>query len=1363
MQAVCAAKAASNAGKARVEAPRVSVGRAGGTTLRPMPADSTLFKPPSSSPPLRANPVCDARSCAPGQTAMPVVPSPWRQGPDPDRGLADDKRWPASGCAVAPTEEGVMRTLCVLVLALTISFSTSPVAARSFSSAPGGGDGDALPVSTANHTVNNVQTTVTDVGAYGYVDPQGWQPRGLGFRFMGLPNALFHGGLVYGTAPNAVSDAAYGSDDNGATRPFNFRSIATMETGGTPQITQYTCSAFDDSDFDVTPLGLNTQQATYAWAGDSYVVIDLTITATNALSGLCIGLYTDWDIGNWADNRVGWDELRRLGTMWGPGGSDPNYYGIQLLSHPASGYRAVDVQAYMWPGFEDAEKFTFFSGFVTSDLAGDWANMISCGPFNLPAGGSVRVGFAMLAGASQAELQAQADQAQARWNAGIITPCPPVVADFSADPRHGPVPLSVHFHDLSSSNATSWRWDFDGDGEFEATEQNPIHLYDEPGVYDVTLVASNAGSADTLTKYDYITVTTEACPFVTDFENYQGGLGFGFPLVPQFGWYLPGTGSVDFNVYHYVGNALGIPNNPTGGGPFGKFIGGREPPSICRVQHDIVFPNTRWELAFDMCASELGGGFMGEGAPEAWYQRVGARADSLQFYFMVYDSAGAQVIPVFPGPAWRDLRAMNWYRSSMTVDFAANRITEVSLRDITGGGATITVNPVGWYLKGGAEGSTAPVTAFRFFADGTFAVDNLSIGDSVVAGFVGDPVSGRAPLDVQFTDTSLGSPTQWAWDFENDGRVDATTRNPDHTYTSPGLYSVSLTASNENSSDTRLRANYIEVLPPYADTVAVFPTAILSGDPAGVPVGFAGRDSLGAVSLFLDYDSSKLNFVGIESRVPDETFSGGIVGGRISVQWFDETGGFDPILPEEGDTLFTILVTPATALDTTRVTFDRNQSLIANRVGNALPDVFWRDQSPFGDVYINVGSVVSGRVGYYWLDRAVPRAVLSMGPPNPDVLSDAEGSYAFLPYPVGNYVLNIAKTDDTGGINSLDAIKVIRHSIGAEPLNNPYRLIAANVNGDAFINALDAIKIVRAAVGLEGLVTGDWKFVPDSLVFQPLNGNMPNQNFISIRMGDVNGDWTPSVGLAGVAGDVGRVPKLVISLSLPDTTVAPQPDSVRVPVRVREFNGIGAISLRIAVTDSVLQYRGLVSNVAGVSFTSNLVGNEIRIEWYDGTGGANPISIGNGTMLTLRFGIVGQAGEESPLDFTGQSMIGNAVGDPIQGVVFIDGRCRIAASGSVAEGQAVPSFQLFDASPNPFAGEASIAYELAREERVRLSVFNIRGELVRVLVDEWEGAGRHLAQWRVVDSAERRVPSGVYFIRLEAGRSVETRSVTVIR
>jgi PKD repeat protein len=73
------------------------------------------------------------------------------------------------------------------------------------------------------------------------------------------------------------------------------------------------------------------------------------------------------------------------------------------------------------------------------------------------------------------------------------------------------------------------------------------------------------------------------------------------------------------------------------------------------------------------------------------------------------------------------------------------------------------------------------------------------------ASFTANPSSGDAPLAVTFTDTSTGGPTSWAWDFTDDGTVDATTQNAAHTYTAAGTYTARLTVSNTNGTSSTTR------------------------------------------------------------------------------------------------------------------------------------------------------------------------------------------------------------------------------------------------------------------------------------------------------------------------------------------------------------------------------------------------------------------------------------------------------------------------------------------------------------------------------------------------------------------------------
>jgi PKD repeat protein len=83
-----------------------------------------------------------------------------------------------------------------------------------------------------------------------------------------------------------------------------------------------------------------------------------------------------------------------------------------------------------------------------------------------------------------------------------------------------------------------------------------------------------------------------------------------------------------------------------------------------------------------------------------------------------------------------------------------------------------------------------------------------------VANFVGTPTSGTTPLTVSFTDNSTNTPTSWSWNFGDSSSVNATVKNPVHTYSSAGTYTVSLTATNSAGSSTFTRSNYITVTSP---------------------------------------------------------------------------------------------------------------------------------------------------------------------------------------------------------------------------------------------------------------------------------------------------------------------------------------------------------------------------------------------------------------------------------------------------------------------------------------------------------------------------------------------------------------------
>jgi PKD repeat protein len=119
-------------------------------------------------------------------------------------------------------------------------------------------------------------------------------------------------------------------------------------------------------------------------------------------------------------------------------------------------------------------------------------------------------------------------------------------------------------------------------------------------------------------------------------------------------------------------------------------------------------------------------------------------------------------------------------------------------------------NPVHTYQKEGTYWVSLDVsfvlgkdleTGKPFEASSSY-IKQITVTGPVKASFTADPVEGPVPLKVRFTDTSVGNPTEWNWNF-GDGKT-STERNPSHTYSVHNTkgYPVKLTITAQGSTDS---------------------------------------------------------------------------------------------------------------------------------------------------------------------------------------------------------------------------------------------------------------------------------------------------------------------------------------------------------------------------------------------------------------------------------------------------------------------------------------------------------------------------------------------------------------------------------
>lgn len=248
--------------------------------------------------------------------------------------------------------------------------------------------------------------------------------------------------------------------------------------------------------------------------------------------------------------------------------------------------------------------------------------------------------------------------------------------------------------------------------------------------------------------------------FNDNFESESGSaagtlLTNGFGGGGQNGWYNPVSGSVDGFVFSYSGNAWGFANNPEGGNQFlGMDVLTAQ--GANRAQHDLTFGGGVWTLSYDFngnfngtppAADNLGSISLQPSTTNNAFQTIfqwtnpvdhSANADAFNAnigWAGAGGSTGGAFTFTSPGTAFQSLSLNHWYHMSVSWDFDTNQILSTSIRDITAGGTTTTidVSANGWYLSGGANnvlGQAAP-TGIRLFASGSagdlMGYDNVNV------------------------------------------------------------------------------------------------------------------------------------------------------------------------------------------------------------------------------------------------------------------------------------------------------------------------------------------------------------------------------------------------------------------------------------------------------------------------------------------------------------------------------------------------------------------------------------------------------------------------------------------------------------
>jgi len=199
--------------------------------------------------------------------------------------------------------------------------------------------------------------------------------------------------------------------------------------------------------------------------------------------------------------------------------------------------------------------------------------------------------------------------------------------------------------------------------------------------------------------------------------------------------------------------------------------------------------------------------------------------------------------------------------------------------------------------------------------------------------------------------------------------------------------------------------------------------------------------------------------------------------------------------------------------------FDFNAPVITNEVWNTVFDTVLR-----GTVIIS-GAILTES------GLPVPGVeVMLAGTATDSMVTTADGLYGFETESGGNYIVTPSKNNDTvvaNGVTAYDILLMRRHLLAIGALPSPYKIIAAaevSANGDTVITTQDIVHLRSLILGNSTALPGNrlWQFVSSDYIFTdtmhpfPFNktrtytniiSSQSNQNFIGIKLGDVNESW----------------------------------------------------------------------------------------------------------------------------------------------------------------------------------------------------------------------------------------------------------------
>ena len=375
------------------------------------------------------------------------------------------------------------------------------------------------------------------------------------------------------------------------------------------------------------------------------------------------------------------------------------------------------------------------------------------------------------------------------------------------------------------------------------------------------------------------------------------------------------------------------------------------------------------------------------------------------------------------------------------------------------------------------------------------------------------------------------------------------------------------------------------------------------------------------------------------------------------------------------------------------------------------------------------------------------------------------GRFGFSAIPgCGSKSIRLNKEDNhDNGLSTLDLILVQKHILNRDPLDSPYKLLAADVDMSGSVSTLDLIKMRKVILSIDLTLNNEtsWLFIPEHFEFtdrdDPFldvlptevtlssNGSAYSQNFIAVKLGDVNNSANPNTSTQAV-NVAPRSQNMHLQL---DNIELQAGEQYNIQVKAGGLTSIAGYQMGLRFNPTAIevvdiQANGL-SNMSEANFAILNREGLIANSWNTTDGEAKAIKAGE-RLFTLSIIAKTTAKLNEVLQLDSRSIQAEAYGANLNTKGIELGFSNIVET----------NFALFQNQPNPFGESTQINFYLPAADRVDLTIFDASGRVVLQRNNNFQ-AGQ---QQFIIDRSQLGA-GGVYYYRVATQAGAATKKMVL--